>query len=107
MRAASQCRATTTLKTWLSKKDHGYDRLRERGELLRPPVRPRPPLQRAKMAAHMTAVNRKEDIHRKARELVEQFFISLQQDVKGWLSLGTTKTGMVYRLKGNAAQSHE
>ena len=51
--------------------------------------------------------NRKEDVHRKPRELVEQFFISLQQDVKGWLSLGTTKTGMVYRLKGNAAQSHE
>ena len=51
--------------------------------------------------------NRKEDVQRKARELVEQFFISLQQDVKGWLSLGTTKTGMVYRLKVNAAQRHE
>jgi len=27
--------------------------------------------------------------------------------VKDWISLGTTKTGMVYRLKGNAPQSHE
>jgi len=50
---------------------------------------------------------RKEDVHRKARELAEQFFISLQRDVKDWISLGTTKTGMVYRLNGNAPQSHE
>jgi len=27
--------------------------------------------------------------------------------VQSWISLGTTKTGMVYRLKGNAPQSHE
>ena len=26
---------------------------------------------------------------------------------RGWVTLGTTKTGMVYRLKGNAPQSHE
>lgn len=37
----------------------------------------------------------------------EQFFITLQQEAESWLSLGTTKTGMVYRLKGNAPQSHE
>jgi hypothetical protein len=49
----------------------------------------------------------REDVHRKARKCCEQFFISLQQDVKDWISLGTTKTGMVYRLKGNARQSHE
>ena len=24
-----------------------------------------------------------------------------------WISLGTTKTGIVYRLKGNPPQSHE
>jgi hypothetical protein len=51
--------------------------------------------------------DRKEDVHRKPKELAEQFFISLQHDVQDWLSLGTTKTGMVYRLKGNAPQSHE
>jgi hypothetical protein len=57
--------------------------------------------------AFQVKFNRKEDVHRKARELAEQFFISLQRDVQGWLSLGTTKTGMVYRLKGNEPQSHE
>jgi hypothetical protein len=49
----------------------------------------------------------REDVHQKAKKRCEQFFISLQQDVKDWISLGTTKTGMVYRLKGNAPQSHE
>lgn len=50
---------------------------------------------------------RREDVHEKARKRAEQFFITLQQDAESWLSLGTTKTGMVYRLKGNAPQSHE
>ena len=46
----------------------------------------------------------REDVHQKAQKRCEQFFISLQQDVEDWISLGTTKTGMVYRLKGNAPQ---
>ena len=50
---------------------------------------------------------RRSDVHEKARKRAEQFFITLQQDAEGWLSQGTTKTGMVYRLKGNAPQSHE
>lgn len=50
---------------------------------------------------------RREDVHEKARKRAEQFFITLQQEAESWLSLGTTKTGMVYRLKGNAPQSHE
>lgn len=49
----------------------------------------------------------REDVHEKAKKRCEQFFISLQQEVEDWISLGTTKTGMVYRLKGNAPQSHE
>jgi hypothetical protein len=57
--------------------------------------------------AFQVRFDRKKDVHRKAKELAEQFFVSLQQDVKDWLSLGTTKTGMVYRLQGNAPQSHE
>jgi hypothetical protein len=57
--------------------------------------------------AFQVKFERKEDVQRKVRDLVEQFFISLQQDVKDWVSLGTTKTGMVYRLKSNATQSHE
>lgn len=57
--------------------------------------------------AFQVKFDRKEEVHHKAKELVEQFFISLQQDAKDWISLGTTKTGMVYRLKGNEPQSHE
>jgi hypothetical protein len=57
--------------------------------------------------AFQAKFERKEDVHRKARDLAEQFFVSLQNDVKEWISLGTTKTGMVYGLKGNAPQGHE
>jgi hypothetical protein len=49
----------------------------------------------------------RDDVHQKAKKRCEQFFISLQQDAEDWISLGTTKTGMVYRLKGNAPQGHE
>ena len=37
----------------------------------------------------------------------ERFFIELQQVAADWLSLTTTKTGAVYRLKGNPPQAHE
>jgi hypothetical protein len=57
--------------------------------------------------AFQVKFERKEDVHEKAKKRVEQYYVSLQQDVKDWISLGTTKTGMVYRLKGNAPQSHE
>jgi hypothetical protein len=57
--------------------------------------------------AYQAKFERKEDVHEKAKKLCEQFFITLQQDVEDWISLGTTKTGMVYRLKGNAPQGHE
>jgi hypothetical protein len=57
--------------------------------------------------AFQVKFDRREDVHQKAKNRCEQFFISLQQEVKSWLSLGTTKTGTVYRLKGNLAQSHE
>ncbi len=43
----------------------------------------------------------------KPKKLAAQFYLALQQDVKDWLALGVTKTAMVYRLKGNAPQSHE
>jgi hypothetical protein len=57
--------------------------------------------------AYQLKFNRKDEVHEKPRKLSEQFFITLQQDVKDWISLGTTKTGAVYRLRGNAPQSHE
>ena len=50
---------------------------------------------------------RRDELHEKAIERVKQFFIALQQDGHDWLSLGTTKTGLVYRLKGNPPQAHE
>jgi len=49
----------------------------------------------------------RESVAEKPKKLAEQFFITLQQDVWDWLALGVTKTGMVYRLKGNEPQSHE
>jgi hypothetical protein len=57
--------------------------------------------------AYQVKFARKEDLHDKPRKLSEQFFVSLQQDIKEWILLGTTKTGAVYRLRGNAPQSHE
>ena len=57
--------------------------------------------------AFQVRFERKEVVHDKAKKCVEQFYITLQYDTKDWISLGTTKTGMVYRLKGNTPQSHE
>ena len=50
---------------------------------------------------------RGDDHHEKAMKRVKQFFIALQEIGHDWLSLGTTKTGLVYRLKGNPPQAHE
>jgi hypothetical protein len=49
----------------------------------------------------------RESVAEKSKKLAAQFYITLQRDVKDWLALGVTKTGMVYRLKGNEPQSHE
>ena len=50
---------------------------------------------------------RRDELHDKALALCEQFFVSLQHRAKDWVSLGTTKTGAVYHLKGNPPQAHE
>jgi len=44
---------------------------------------------------------RLDDLHQKTKEKAEEFFRALQNDVRDWVSLGTTKTGAVYRFKGN------
>jgi hypothetical protein len=49
----------------------------------------------------------REAVAEKQKKLAAQFYIALQKDVKDWLALGVTKTGMVYRLKGNEPQCHE
>ncbi len=57
--------------------------------------------------AFQAKFDRKEEVAKKQKKLVAQFYVSLQQDVQDWLALGVTKTGMVYRLNGNEPQSHE
>jgi hypothetical protein len=57
--------------------------------------------------AYQVKFKQRDDVHDKARERVAKFFIRLQQVGHAWIYLGATKTGMVYRLKGNAPQAHE
>ena len=57
--------------------------------------------------AFQAKFKRRDNLHAKAMERCRQFFVTLQQSGRDWLSLGTTKTGLVYRLKGNPPQSHE
>jgi hypothetical protein len=57
--------------------------------------------------AFQAKFDRREDVAEKQKKLVAQFYVTLQRDVENWLALGVTKTGMVYRLKGNEPQSHE
>jgi hypothetical protein len=50
---------------------------------------------------------RREAVANKSKQLATQYYVALQNEVKDWLALGVTKTGMVYRLKGNPPQGHE
>lgn len=50
---------------------------------------------------------RREDLSMKAMARCADFFRLLQHEAQDWISLGTTKTGAVYRLKGNPPQAHE
>ena len=51
--------------------------------------------------------DRRDELHPKVKRRCEEFFVSLQSVAHEWVSLGTTKTGIVYRLKGNPPQAHE
>ena len=57
--------------------------------------------------AFQAKFKRRDELHEKAMERCRQLFIALQQSGRDWLYLGTTKTGLVYQLKGNPPQSHE
>ena len=57
--------------------------------------------------AFQAKFKRRDEVHERAIHRCQQFFIALQQSSHDWLFLGTTKTGLVYRLKGNPPQSHE
>jgi hypothetical protein len=57
--------------------------------------------------AFQVKFKRRDDLHEKALDRAKRFFVALQQSGRDWLSLGTTKTGIVYQLKGNPPQAHE
>jgi hypothetical protein len=57
--------------------------------------------------AYQTRFDTASDVHEIVKKRVEELFIKLQLIASGWLFLGTTKTGLVYRLKGNPPQAHE
>ena len=57
--------------------------------------------------AFQIKAERRSALHAIAMKRAEQFFVSLQYAAQDWLALGTTKTGAVYRLKGNPPNAHE
>jgi hypothetical protein len=57
--------------------------------------------------AFQVKFRRREELNGKALNRAKRFFIALQHRGGDWLSLGTTKTGIVYQLKGNSPQAHE
>ncbi|MBV8285221.1 MAG: hypothetical protein JO175_11275 [Candidatus Eremiobacteraeota bacterium] len=57
--------------------------------------------------AFQARFERREDVTDIVKQRVTEMYIKLQLIAQGWLYLGTTKTGLVYRLKGNPPQSHE
>ncbi len=57
--------------------------------------------------AFQAKFDRRDELHSKVQRRCEDFFIGLQNIAHDWVSVGTTKTGVVYRLKGNPPQAHE
>lgn len=50
---------------------------------------------------------RREDLNDQALRRAEAFFLKLQDAARDWITLGATKTGIVYHLKGNPPHAHE
>ncbi len=57
--------------------------------------------------AYQIKFQKRDELNATAMKRNEQFFVSLQLAAQEWVALGMTKTGAVYRLKGNPPQSHE
>ena len=57
--------------------------------------------------AFQAKFDRRDELHHKVQRRVEEFFTALQSLGRDWVALGATKTGIVYRLKGNPPQAHE
>jgi hypothetical protein len=50
---------------------------------------------------------RREELTDDSLGRAEAFFLALQAEARDWIQLGATKTGVVYRLKGNPPNAHE
>jgi hypothetical protein len=57
--------------------------------------------------AYQVKFKRRDELHAKAINRSEQFFVSLQLAIPDWILPGATKTGIVYQRQGNPPQSHE
>jgi len=57
--------------------------------------------------AYQVKFNPTRRVREKAMKLCEQFFISLQFEVRDWIFLGQTKTEMVYHMDANSGQGRE
>jgi hypothetical protein len=57
--------------------------------------------------AYQCKFEREDERQAVAMKRAEQLFVLLQEEARDWLSLGTTKTGTVYRLKGNPPTAYE
>ncbi len=57
--------------------------------------------------AYQCKFEREDERHAVAMKRAEQLFIMLQETASDWLAPGTTKTGTVYRLRGNPPTAHE
>ena len=57
--------------------------------------------------AYQCKFRKRDELHDKAMNRCKDFFCSLQRVASDWVSPGTTKTGAVYRLKGNPPAAHE
>ncbi|MDF2192718.1 hypothetical protein [Paraflavitalea sp. CAU 1676] len=47
------------------------------------------------------------ELNRESMKRAEAFFLALQYSAKDWIALNATKTGVVYKLLGNASKSNE
>jgi hypothetical protein len=57
--------------------------------------------------AFQSRFKRRDPLHDRVLRRCRDFFVELQEVSRDWVSLGTTKTGVVYRLNGNPPQNHE
>jgi hypothetical protein len=57
--------------------------------------------------AYELKFKRRQDLRDKVLRRAEAFFVALQDAAKDWLALDATKTGVLYRLKGNPPHAHE